>query len=128
MVSILKIRLQTSLQRPLCANGDYLYFYQIYSLQLETSGAYKIVIFRSTSLKLDLLNWKLKIDFKMVSVLKILLQTSVKTLIPRFFRHPVYIFMLAIANQTTRPNWLKFLNGTQGYPWDNKGYKNSIFF
>ena len=36
--------------------------------------------------------------------------------------------MLAIANQTTRPNWLKFFNGTKGYPGDNKGYKNSIFF
>ena len=72
-----------------------------------------MVIFRSTSLKLDWLNWKLEIDFKMVSVLKIRLQT---------------IYTLAIANQTTRPNWLKFFNGTQGYPGDNKGYKHSIFF
>ena len=47
MVTILKIRLQTSLHRPLCANGDYLNFEQIYSLQLETLGAFKIVIFKS---------------------------------------------------------------------------------
>ena len=34
--------------RPLCANGDYLYFNQIYSIWLETLGAFKVVIFRST--------------------------------------------------------------------------------
>ena len=64
---MLKIRFKTSLWRvdcrPLCANGDYLYFYQVYSLQMETLGAFKIVIFRSTSLKLDSLNRKLYVDF-----------------------------------------------------------------
>ena len=64
MVSFLKIRLQTNLNRPLCANGDYHNFEQIYSLLLETLGAFKIVIFRSTSLKLGSLNWKLYVDFK----------------------------------------------------------------
>ena len=44
-LSILKILLQTSLHRPLCANGDYLYFYLIYSLQLKILGAFNIVIF-----------------------------------------------------------------------------------
>ena len=45
---------------------DYLYFYQIYSLQvqLETLGAFKIVISRSTSLKLNLLKRKLYVDIK----------------------------------------------------------------
>ena len=32
-----------TLHRPLCANGNIFYFYQIYSLQLETLGALKIV-------------------------------------------------------------------------------------
>ena len=40
------------------------YFYQITPLQLETLGAYKIVIFRSTSLKLGLLIRKLYVNFK----------------------------------------------------------------
>ena len=35
--------------RPLCANGDHLSFYQIYSLQLETLGAFRIAICKSTS-------------------------------------------------------------------------------
>ena len=48
MFLILKSRLQNY------ANGDYLYFYQIYSLELETLGAYKIVILRSTSLKFQI--------------------------------------------------------------------------
>ena len=52
--------------RPLCANGDYLYFIQIYSIWLETLGAFKVVIFRSTSLKLDTLNRKLYLNFKNV--------------------------------------------------------------
>ena len=68
--------LQTSLHRPLCANGDYLYFYQIYSPQLETLGAFKIVIFRFTILKLGSLNRKLYVILKLVSILKIRLQTS----------------------------------------------------
>ena len=66
MVSILKILLQTRLHRPLCANGDYFDFYQIYSLQLETLGVFKIVIFRSTGLKLGSLTQKLYVDFKNV--------------------------------------------------------------
>jgi len=47
MVSILKIRSQKSLHRPLWVNGDYLYFYQIYFLQLETIEAFKLVNLRS---------------------------------------------------------------------------------
>ena len=47
MFLILKSRLQN------CANGDYLYFYQN-SLELETLGAYKIVILRSTSLRFQI--------------------------------------------------------------------------
>ena len=47
MISILKIRLQASN----CANGDYLNFYQMYSLQLETNGVNKIVILRCTGRK-----------------------------------------------------------------------------
>ena len=41
---------------------DIILFLPKYSLQLETSGAYKIV--KSTSLKLGLLNRKLNVDFK----------------------------------------------------------------
>ena len=47
MVSILKIRSQKSLHRPLWVNGDYLYFYQIYFLHLETIEAFKLVNLRS---------------------------------------------------------------------------------
>ena len=42
----------------------YFYFYQIYSFQLETLGVFKNAIFRSTSLKLGLLNRKLYVDFE----------------------------------------------------------------
>ena len=43
-----QVSLQVFIQN--CANGDYLYFYQIYSLQLETYEVYKLSFFRSTSL------------------------------------------------------------------------------
>ena len=46
------------------AKEDYLYFYQICSLHLFTLGAFKIVIFISTSLKLSSLNQTLYIAFK----------------------------------------------------------------
>ena len=37
--------------------------------------------------------------------------------------------MLALAGQTTRPNGLKFLDGTHGYwvPWGNIEEKNRFF-
>ena len=37
--------------------------------------------------------------------------------------------MLALAGQTTRPNGLKFLDGTHGYwvPWDNIEKKIDFF-
>ena len=60
-VDIKNVRLQTSLYRPLCANGDYLISTKFTQLQL---GAFKTVIFRSTSLKMGSLNQKLYVDFK----------------------------------------------------------------
>ena len=98
MVSILKILLQSSLHRPLCANRDNLYFYQIYSLRLETLGAFKIVIFLSTSLKFCSLNRKLQI-LNLAFILKIRLQTSMcRPLFSVFFlRHPVYIYFLLFS-------------------------------
>ena len=58
-----------------CANEDYLLLFT--SLKLKTLEAYKIVIFKSTSLKLDSLNQKLyAYILKMVSILKIRLQGS----------------------------------------------------
>ena len=46
-----------------CANGDFFYLYPIYSLQVETLEAYKILIFRFTSLKFGSFNLKLYVDF-----------------------------------------------------------------
>ena len=54
-------------------------------------GAYKIVIFRSTSLRLGLFNRKLYVVLKNFLNLEIRLQTSLKAPIPCFFRHPVDI-------------------------------------
>ena len=67
MVSILKIC------RPLykIVETEIILFLPNYSLQLENLGDYKIV-----SLKMNLLNWKLYVDFKYGLILKIRLQTS----------------------------------------------------
>ena len=43
---------------------EIIFFYQIYSLQLETIGAFKIIVLRSTSLNLGSSNLKLYADFK----------------------------------------------------------------
>jgi len=60
MVSILKIQLQASLWiLKKIVQMEIILFLLNYSLQLETLGVYKIVIFSSLSLKLGLLNRKL---------------------------------------------------------------------
>ena len=67
-----------------CANGDYL-FLPNYLLQLETLGAHKIVILKSTSLKLSLLNWK-SLSFSLIftSILSSLLLIISILLFPPF--------------------------------------------
>ena len=90
-----------------------------YLLQLETLGACKIDIFRSTSVKLDSLNLKLHVDFKNGLNLENYkrLQTSLWTLIPRFFlRHPLRLFYC--LNVRVKRNLKKKLpNGFQKSIW-----------
>ena len=61
-----------------------------YSLQLDTIGAYKIVIFRSTSIQLGLLNRKLYVDFKN-GLENPITSESVDHYSPFFGRHPLHI-------------------------------------
>ena len=61
------------------------YFYQITKLQLETSGAFKIVIFRSISLKLDFLSRKLYVDLRNGLNLENPITNESVDSIPRFF-------------------------------------------
>ena len=71
------------------------YFYQIYSLQLKTLGAFKIFIFRSTSLKFDSLNWKLYLNFKKWSQSwKSDFKRVFRPLSPVFLKHLVYFLMM----------------------------------
>ena len=67
------------------ANGVYLYLNQIYSLQLKTSGANKIVIFKSTSLNCA------GVDFK---------SQSWKSGSKRVCRHlfPVFLYTLCLID------------------------------
>ena len=38
------------------------------------------------------------------------------------------MYLLALADETAGPNWLRFFEGTNGYPECNKGKKFLIFF
>ena len=60
-------------------------FISNYSLQFETSGAYKIVIFVSTSLKSGLFNRKLYVNFKNCLNLENLITNESETLIRPVF-------------------------------------------
>ena len=75
----------------LCKQGLSLLFSPLLTLQLETLGAYEIVMFRSTSLKLDFLNRILYVDFQNGLNLESPFTNESETLIPRFLIHPVYI-------------------------------------
>ncbi len=116
MVSNLKIRLQTSLHRPVCANGDYLYLNQIYSLQLETFGAFKIVIFRFTSQKFAFLNRKLQIDFYNGLNLE-------NTIFPRFFLRPPEVLRILVHS-----NFIPLLRGSVIFRNDNYVESYKVYF
>ena len=38
------------------------------------------------------------------------------------------MYLLALADETAGPNWLRFFEGTNGYPECNKGKKFKYFF
>ena len=68
----------------------FFYLYQIYSLQLETLEAYKIIIFRFTSLKFGSFNLKLYVDFLIgLNLENPITQECVDPYSPFFLRHLV---------------------------------------
>ena len=88
MVLILKIRLQASLIYKI-VQTEVILFLPNYSFQLETLEAFKIVVKRSTSLKLELLNRKLYVDLKNGLNFENLITNESVNPYSLFFRHLV---------------------------------------